>query len=102
VAELLKRASVVHAVSMREASILRSHYPEARDIIVVIPNGVDEDVFDYRWQGQNSYYMIYAGRIEKYKRLELAIEVARELNLKLLIVGKGSYRDKLIGYTNKV
>jgi glycosyltransferase involved in cell wall biosynthesis len=102
VAELLKRASVVHAVSRREASILTSHYPEARDKIVVISNGIDEDVFDYRWQGQNSYYMIYAGRIEKYKRLELAIEVAKELNLKLLIVGKGSYRDKLIRYANKV
>jgi len=102
VAELLKRASVVHADSRREPSILASHYPVARDKIVVIPNGVDEDVFDYRWRGQNSYCMIYAGRTEKYKRLELAIEVARELNLKLLIVGKGSYRDKLIGYTNKV
>jgi glycosyltransferase involved in cell wall biosynthesis len=102
VAELLKRASAVHAVSRREASMLTSHYPEARDKIVVISNGIDEDVFDYRWQGQNSYYMIYAGRIEKYKRLELAIEVAKELNLKLLIVGKGPYRDKLMRYANKV
>jgi glycosyltransferase involved in cell wall biosynthesis len=54
VAELLKRASVVHAVSRREASILTSHYPEARDKIVVISNGIDEDVFDYRWQGKTA------------------------------------------------
>jgi glycosyltransferase involved in cell wall biosynthesis len=102
VAELLKRASVVHAVSKREASILASHYPEARSKIVVIPNGVDEDVLSYRWQGQSSNYMVYAGRVEKYKRLELAVDVAKELNLKLLIIGKGPYREKLVRYANKV
>jgi glycosyltransferase involved in cell wall biosynthesis len=40
VAKLLKRASAIHAVSRREASILASHYPEARDKIVIIPNGI--------------------------------------------------------------
>jgi len=102
VAELLKRASVVHAVSKREASILASHYPETRSKIVVIPNGVDEDVLSYKWQGQSSNYMIYAGRVEKYKRLEIAVDIAKELNLKLLIIGKGSYREKLVKYANKV
>jgi len=102
VAELLKRASVVHAVSRREASILASHYSEIGSKIVVVPNGVDEDVLSYRWQGQSSSYMVYAGRVEKYKRLELAVEVAKELNLKLLIIGRGSYREKLVKYANKV
>jgi len=102
VAELLKKASVVHAVSKREASILASHYPETRSKIVVIPNGVDEDVLSYKWQGQSSNYMIYAGRVEKYKRLEIAVDIAKELNLKLLIIGKGSYREKLVKYANKV
>jgi glycosyltransferase involved in cell wall biosynthesis len=102
VAELLKKASTVHAVSKREASILASHYPEARSKIVVIPNGVDEDVLSYRWQGQSSNYMVYAGRVEKYKRLELAVDVAKELNLKLIIIGKGPYREKLMRYANKV
>jgi glycosyltransferase involved in cell wall biosynthesis len=102
VAELLKRASAVHAVSKREASILASHYPEARCKIAVIPNGVDEDVLSYRWKGQSSNYMVYAGRVEKYKRLELAVNIAKELNLKLLIIGKGPYREKLVGYAGKV
>ena len=102
VAELLKRASTVHAVSKREASILASHYPEARSKIVVMPNGVDEGVLNYRWQGQSSNYMIYAGRVEKYKRLEIAIDVAKELNLKLLIIGKGPYKEKLMRYASKV
>jgi len=102
VAELLKKASTVHAVSKREALILASHYPEARSKIVVIPNGVDKGVLSYRWQGRSSNYIIYAGRIEKYKRLELAVDVAKELNLKLLILGKGPYKEKLVRYASKV
>jgi glycosyltransferase involved in cell wall biosynthesis len=102
VAKLLKRASVVHAVSKREASILASHYSEIGSKIVVVPNGVDEDILSYRWQGQNGNYMVYAGRIEKYKRLEIAVDLAKELNLKLLIIGKGPYREKLVRYANKV
>jgi glycosyltransferase involved in cell wall biosynthesis len=102
VAELLNKASTIHAVSKREASILAGHYPEARSKIVVIPNGVDEDVLSYRWKGQSSNYMVYAGRVEKYKRLELAVDVAKELNLKLIIIGKGPYREKLMRYANKV
>jgi len=102
VLKLLKKVHVIHAVSEREKALLKLHYPEVGGKIVVIPNGVDEDVLSYRWQGQNSDYMVYAGRIEKYKRLELAIEVAKELNLKLLIIGKGLYREKLMRYANKV
>jgi glycosyltransferase involved in cell wall biosynthesis len=102
VAELLKRASVVHTVSKREALILASHYPEARSKIVVIPSGIDEDVLSYRWQGQSSNYMVYAGRVEKYKRLKLAVDVAKELNLKLLIIGKGPYKENLVSYAGKV
>jgi len=102
VAELLKKANTVHAVSKREASTLASHYPEARCKIAVIPNGVDEDVLSYTWKGQSSNYMVYAGRVEKYKRLELAVDVAKELNLKLLIIGKGPYRERLVRYAGKV
>jgi len=102
VAELLKRASAVHAVSKREALILASHYPEARSKIVVIPSGVDEDVLSYRWKGQSSNYMVYAGRIEKYKRLELAVDVAKGLNLMLMIIGRGPHREELVRYAREV
>jgi glycosyltransferase involved in cell wall biosynthesis len=70
--------------------------------IVVVPNGVDEDVLSYRWQGQSNNYMVYAGRVEKYKRLELAVDVAKELNLKLMIIGRGPHREKLVRYAGKV
>ena len=101
VSALLSNADTVHAVSKREASLINLHYPQIRGKIVVVPNGVEEDVFNYKWQGQNSNYVIYAGRIEKYKRLELAVEVVVKLGLKLLIVGRGPYRNKLERYTGE-
>mgnify|MGYP000067654061 CR=1 FL=1 len=102
VVKLLSLANVVHAVSKREASLIANHYPHVEEKIVIIPNGVEEDVFNYKWRGQNSDYMIYAGRIEKYKRLELAIDIAKEMGLRMLIVGRGPYKEKLVKYANKV
>jgi len=101
VSALLSGADVVHAVSKRETSLLNSHYPQIRGKIVVVPNGVEEDVLNYRWQGQNSNYAIYAGRIERYKRLELAMDIAKKLGLRLLIVGQGPHRNKLEKYVEK-
>jgi len=98
VGKLLEMADVVHVVSSRESSLITRHYPEAKDKVVVIPNGVEEDVMNYKWQGQQSNYMVYAGRIEKYKRLELALQTAKKLGIKLLIIGQGPYRKKLEKY----
>ncbi len=101
IARLLSLVDNVHAVSKREASLIARHYPHVGEKIVVIPNGIEEDVLNYKWQGQDSDYIFYAGRIEKYKRLELAIDVAKKLGLRLLIVGQGSYKDRLEKYAEK-
>jgi glycosyltransferase involved in cell wall biosynthesis len=39
--------------------------------------------------------VIYVGKIEKYKRLELAVNVAETFRVKLLMIGQGPYRSKL-------
>ncbi len=101
VAHAIEMADVIHAVSPREAQLLKSHYPHASGKIMVIPNGVDEDVFGYKWRGADSDYMMYAGRIEKYKRLEVAVDLARELGLRLLVVGRGPHREKLRRYARR-
>jgi len=98
VARAVKAADIIHAVSPREAQILKSHYPQASGKITVIPNGVEEDVFGYKWRGADSDYMIYAGRVERYKRLEVAVDLARELGLRMLVVGRGPHREKLRRY----
>ena len=97
-ARAVETADAIHAVSPREAGLFESHYPQSRGKIAVIPNGVEEDVFDHRWRGADSDYMMYAGRVEKYKRLELAVDLARELGLRLLVVGRGPHREKLRRY----
>jgi glycosyltransferase involved in cell wall biosynthesis len=95
VAECVEAADKVHAVSRKEAELVQSHYPGAAGKLVVIPHGVDEDVVERKWKGQGSDYMMYAGRIERYKRLELAVELAKKMGLKLLIVGEGPHKEKL-------
>ena len=102
VSSLLSHADAIHVVSRRELSLINAHYPHVRGKIAVVPNGVEEDVLSYRWQGQNSNYLIYAGRVEKYKRLEIAIDIAKMMGLKLLIVGRGSYRGRLAKHASKV
>ena len=102
VSSLLSHADAIHVVSRRELSLINAHYPHVRGKIAVVPNGVEEDVLNYRWQGQNSNYLIYAGRVEKYKMLEVAIGIAKMMGLKLLIVGRGSYRGRLAKHASKV
>jgi glycosyltransferase involved in cell wall biosynthesis len=98
VAHAVEAADIIHAVSPREAGLIKSHYPQANGKIAVISNGIDEDVFGYRWRGAYSDYMMYAGRVEKYKRLEVAVDLAKELGLRLLVVGRGPHREKLRRY----
>ncbi|MGC8988476.1 glycosyltransferase, partial [Infirmifilum sp.] len=95
VAKLIDMSNVIHTVSRTEASRVLEHYPKADGKLIIIPNGVEEDVQGYKWTGEGSDYIIYAGRIERYKNLEKAIETAKQLELKLLVIGEGSYRSKL-------
>jgi glycosyltransferase involved in cell wall biosynthesis len=101
VAHAVEAADTIHAVSPREAQLLKTHYPQASGKIAVIPNGVEEDVFSHRWRGAHSDYMMYAGRVEKYKRLEVAVDLAGKLGLKLRVVGRGSHREKLRRYAQR-
>ncbi|MFZ8857733.1 MAG: glycosyltransferase family 4 protein [Candidatus Caldarchaeales archaeon] len=101
VARAVEVADAIHAASPREARLVESHYPQASGKTVVIPNGVEKDVFGYKWRGAHSDYMMYAGRTEKYKRLEVAVDLARELGLRMLVVGRGPHREKLKRYARR-
>lgn len=106
VKKLINYAEIIHAVSYVEASHILLHYPEAKHKLIIIPNGVDEDVMRYRWRGIHGDYILYAGRIERYKKLETAIDLISLINdygykIKLLIVGHGSYKYRLIKYIQK-
>jgi len=88
----LQRAEVLHAVSEYEASLLKRDFKlEA----VVIPNGVSEDVFNYEWNPpRDRVVLTYAGRVERYKKLDLVLRVIQELkrhgiNATFRIIGEG-------------
>jgi len=90
----LENVDLVHATSPVEANIVSKHFPSVKNRIVTIPLGIEEDVFTYRWKGRNSDYLLYCGRLEKYKRIDLAVDAVLHLaklgyNIRLVIVGSG-------------
>jgi len=95
VSKLIKNSDKVQALSNIEMKWIISKYPVVKEKITLIPNGVEEDVFMYRWNGSEDY-VVFCGRIEKYKRVDLVIKIAEKLNLKALIVGEGSYKKVLM------
>ncbi len=95
VGKLIKTADAVHAVSRAEARRVATHYPEASAKIKVVPNGVEEDVLRRRWAGRESDYAVYAGRLERYKRVDRAMELANRLGLRLLVIGDGPDKPRL-------
>mgnify|MGYP000244577949 CR=1 FL=1 len=102
VKNLLDMADVIHCVSLSEKKRILKDYSVSEEKIIVIPNGVDEDVFAYKWKGRESDYMLYAGRIEKYKKLDEAIKLSKKINLRLTIIGQGPYKEELSKNAGKI
>lgn len=48
---------------------------------------------------ENDSYYLFFGRVEKYKGIDMLIEIEKDLPRKLIIAGKGDYFDK---YTDQV
>lgn len=59
---------------------------------VVIPNYFDHRDFDFRPQDKKDY-MLFLGRVYSGKGLDIAIQVARETGLDLVVAGQGSLRE---------
>ena len=53
----------------------------------VIPNYFDPSDFEYKEKKKN--YILFIGRVEKHKGIEIAIELARHTNMKLIVAGPG-------------
>lgn len=96
----LSNVDVLHAVSEYEAFLIKKDFGKEA---VIIPNGVSEDVFKYRWRPlKDRIVLAYAGRVERYKRVDLVIRVAKELSkfdvdVVVRIIGDGSDLQRIIG-----
>jgi 1,2-diacylglycerol 3-alpha-glucosyltransferase len=88
---VIQTADVVHCVSEFEAEVVKSDF--AVDPIT-IHNGVSSDVFSYKWDKPSDYVLTYAGRLEKFKRIDLIVKAAANLKAKghsaiLRLIGRG-------------
>jgi len=90
------------------------------DKVTVIPNGVDTNFFNFKLKNkknrirevferiytpnlQDSYVLLYSGRIEKTKGVHILPLLlynnkirSKKMNIKLVIVGRGSYENQLM------
>jgi len=92
----LLRGCVVHTVSKLEARLVERDFGVRA---IPIENGVEEWVRDLRWDPQG--YVLYSGRIERYKNVDLLARVVKVLNeryglgLELKVFGRGPYAERL-------
>lgn len=96
----LMYADLIHATSIIERKYIKKYFPHITKEPIIIPVGLEEDVLSYTWKGKNSDYLLYSGRIEKYKNIDLAIKAVRLIidqgyDIKLAIHGSGSYYNQL-------
>jgi glycosyltransferase involved in cell wall biosynthesis len=104
---LVKRAlhfvHAIHTVSRLEAQLVR------RDFMVnafPIENGVDEWLLRLSWSP--SGYVMYSGRIERYKNIHRLANIVKilnldfKMNLELKIFGSGPFTDHLNKHLMKI
>ncbi len=106
------RATLIHAISKSEYDFLVKMFPEYRNKIVLIPNGLySPDPFteiDFNFKSQidtfidkKSFVFLFLSRINKKKGLDILVPAFNQLlnnysNVKLIIAGpKGDFSDEL-------
>ncbi|MEM3680036.1 MAG: glycosyltransferase family 4 protein [Metallosphaera sp.] len=100
---LLSFVDVVHTVSNLEAQLVRRDF---KVDAIPIENGVDEWLLDLQWSP--SGYVMYSGRIEKYKNIHKLANIVKilndnyGLNLKLNVYGSGPHINSLNRYLKKI
>ena len=92
----LLRGCIIHTVSKLEAKLVERDFGIKA---IPIENGVEEWIRDLKWEPKG--YVMYSGRIEKYKNIDLLAKIVKllkerySLDIELKVFGGGLYRDKL-------
>jgi D-inositol-3-phosphate glycosyltransferase len=89
--EIMQLCDIILSPTTKEKHALTTHAPRAR--VIAIPHGVDTTRFTPRVDGSSN--LLYVGRIDPIKGLELLIDALRLLdrNLRLDIVGGPSQKQ---------
>jgi glycosyltransferase involved in cell wall biosynthesis len=106
---IYETADAIICVSNYEKRLVQKNFDVASDKIHVIPNGVNleefKDVDKMKDQKDRSLKrVLYVGRIEKYKGLDYVVKSLNHLpdEFILEIVGKGSYKPKIVEIAKKL
>ena len=77
---------------IEHASDVKS-YNEPDWCCAVIPNYFDPDAFEFRAKKED--YMLFLGRVDRCKGIEIALEVSKQTGIPLLIAGQNFLGDEL-------
>ncbi|MEM3713148.1 MAG: glycosyltransferase family 4 protein [Thermoproteota archaeon] len=98
----LRYVDVVHTVSNVEALYVTRNFCVKP---LTIEHGVEEWLSNISWNPSD--YIMYSGRIEKYKNIHRLVKIVKILNetgldLKLKIFGDGPFKRKLLSFFNRL
>lgn len=100
---LVSSVDVIHTVSRFEAKLVKRDF---KVDATPIENGVDEWILNMKWSP--SGYVMYSGRIEKYKNIHRLANIVKilnkghGLNLELRVYGSGPFTSTLINHLRKI
>jgi len=97
-ARAMGKTRAVVCVSPAEAQLVGNHFPEVARNIRIIPNGCAFPTFEQiNAEAKNPYGILYVGRLEKYKGVDLLLRAMEYLDerFSLTIVGSGSMLRRL-------
>jgi len=102
VKKAMRYVHVVHAVSEYEKRLVKRDFGTEP---VVIEHGVEEWLPEVQWSP--SGYVLYSGRIEKYKNVHRLANIVKHLrefgkDLELKVIGNGSYTHRLIRHLRRL
>jgi glycosyltransferase involved in cell wall biosynthesis len=98
----LRFVSLIHTVSTTESKLMLKDFNVKS---ITIGHGVEEWLSEINWAPSN--YIMYSGRIEKYKnihRLANIVKILNDmgLNLELKIFGSGPYTNRVARHLNSM
>ena len=104
----INRADIIVSVSNYERDIIISRLKVNPHKVIVIPNGVNEDVFTVR-RIDDGLNILSVGRLERFKNFDKVIEALHLLHkryglndARLTIVGNGPDKDRLVRLVNRL